>query len=166
MNSRIPIKRRNMDQFCLMYSVRVLHFLKVQCILHFRNILPPKAQPTILSKPRKIYAYEATSVTLNCVAVGMPKPELIWYYEDTLLVKNKMLVLTANPVKYQYWAKNGSLTVSNLIFQDSGAYSCTASSIDKFTPATINYTVKGKYFMSNLLFYIYKQKYENFPYQY
>lgn len=97
----------------------------------------------ILSKSRKIYAYEGINQTLNCLVSGVPKPEITWYYDDKIIVKNHMLALTVNHQKYSFVSKNGSLVVNNLKFEDSGAYLCSASSIDKFPPATINYTIKG-----------------------
>lgn len=103
-----------------------------------------KARPSILSKPRKIYAYEDSTHTLNCIVSGMPKPEITWYFEDKLIVKNQLLVLNASSVKYTYSTKNGSLTVSNLKSEDNGVYCCSASSIDKFPPARINYTIKSR----------------------
>lgn len=96
-----------------------------------------------MSKSKKIYAYEHNTVTLNCVASGMPKPELTWHFEQKLIAKNQLLVLDVNSLKYSYSAKNGSLTISDLSFDDTGTYFCTASSIDKFPSATINYTIKG-----------------------
>ena len=73
----------------------------------------------------------------------MPKPEVTWYFEDKLIVKNQLLVLNASSVKYTYSLKNGSLTVSNLKSEDNGVYFCSAASIDKFPPARINYTIKS-----------------------
>lgn len=73
---------------------------------------------------------------------GTPKPELTWHYEDKLIVKNHLLVLNASSVKYSYNSKNGSLTISNLKPEDNGVYYCSATSIDKFPTARINYTIK------------------------
>lgn len=120
------------------YFYQLYHFIILQTFCFFKI-----AKPFIWNKSKKIYAYETNNVVLNCAASGMPKPEVNWYFEDKLLVKNQILALTANPVKYNYSAKNGSLSVLNLKLEDSGTYYCSATSIDKFPAAVINYTIKG-----------------------
>ena len=106
----------------------------------YANIkLSVNSPPIIISKSSQIQAKPSTEALLECQALGNPKPEVTWYKNNKLIVKDEKVI------KYKFSPINGSLTIYDLNDEDSGFYYCFASSLDRYPIASLNYSFVGVY---------------------
>ncbi|XP_018584983.2 immunoglobulin superfamily member 10-like [Scleropages formosus] len=83
--------------------------------------------PRITSGPGPItYARLGVAIQLNCMAIAIPKAEVIWEMPDkTQLMANNQPRLFGN----KYLHPRGSLIIQNPSTRDAGSYKCTAKNI-------------------------------------
>ncbi|XP_076182482.1 PDGF- and VEGF-receptor related isoform X2 [Ptiloglossa arizonensis] len=72
---------------------------------------------------------------LQCFANGMPKPNITWYKDDTLLVPNE---------QYMFLYDDQELRIKYLLESDSGIYSCRVENRIGKLEAHRRITIKGK----------------------
>ncbi len=75
---------------------------------------------------------------LRCDNEGLPKPDITWYKENTLLLSTHK---PAPSHKYHLSLNNGSLAILDLTSHDNGVYYCYASSLATFPVSSLNYTL-------------------------
>ena len=76
-------------------------------------------------------------MTLNCSAVGDPEPVISWRREGGQLPAGRTVVTS------------GSLTISNLRVEDSGAYACVATSASVSDVTAVAQVQVGEWAVSN-----------------
>ena len=85
--------------------------------------------PTILLGSDRVVAYTLSNITLNCVAFGVPAPNITWFnsVNDEVTDSNRMLINTS-----YYVHATGLVTVTSILEilklqnEDGGLYHCTA----------------------------------------
>uniref|UniRef100_A0A8C4SJ58 Matrix remodeling associated 5 n=1 Tax=Erpetoichthys calabaricus TaxID=27687 RepID=A0A8C4SJ58_ERPCA len=83
--------------------------------------------PRITSNPPSVtYASPGSAVHLNCMAIGIPKPEVTWELPD-----KTHLMASAQPRLFgnKYLHPQGSLIIQNPSQRDVGYYKCTAKNL-------------------------------------
>ena len=86
--------------------------------LHFSNFLssshavPPKF---IVTPKRLIRVKNNSAVSLSCLAIGFPKPDITWSRRGASLPQGRTNVI------------NGTLNISNFNSEDYGTYQCKAT---------------------------------------
>ena len=86
------------------------------------------------SLPKTILFYSDDILTLNCNAIGYPKPKVVWLHNSTVVSPgNGLLVLS-----------NGSLVILSPIPSDAGLYVCMA--INDRQNLSISVTLKWREF--------------------
>ncbi len=71
-------------------------------------------------------------VTFSCETIAYPVHNISWSYEDANgnIMNNIITTSSMNTFKYQIFAKGvnfGQLTVLNVVYNDHGTYTCTAT---------------------------------------
>nr|DBA26092.1 TPA: hypothetical protein GDO54_010391 [Pyxicephalus adspersus] len=80
--------------------------------------------PRITSKaPQNIHTRAGSSVHLNCVAIGIPKPEITWELPDSSVLTTAS---KGRPMGTELLHPQGTLVVQNPRRSDSGMYKCVA----------------------------------------
>lgn len=74
--------------------------------------------PSIVDDASTVKVNIETQVTLQCIAVGIPKPEIEW-------MKGNVLVSTLNEPRYNQLA-DGNLQISDAQMEDQGQFTCVA----------------------------------------
>ena len=77
-----------------------------------------------------------TTVQITCPVTGMPKPAVTWAKDDEQLKSGGRYTI----------AESGVLTISELLVEDSGQYSCTAQNIQGSVKMTGILEVIGEWF--------------------
>ena len=88
-----------------------------------------------VSPPANLQASKNQNITVPCQATGEPKPTVMWMRETGELPSGRSKV-----------SADGTLQIWNTKEEDSGRYSCKASSNELFAKAvsTMKLTVRGK----------------------
>lgn len=92
--------------------------------LHSVSVTVVAYPPRITSAPPSVtYAKRGVAVQLNCVATGIPRPEIAWETPD-----KTRLAVSAQPRLFgnKYLHPQGSLIIQNPTQRDAGIYRCTA----------------------------------------
>nr|XP_041630777.1 fasciclin-2 isoform X3 [Drosophila kikkawai] len=76
-------------------------------------------QPVIVSLPSELEATEGQPYAANCTATGKPVPEISWIRDAT-----QLNVATAD--RFQVNPQTGLVTISSVIQEDHGTYTCLA----------------------------------------
>ncbi|CAH0717029.1 unnamed protein product, partial [Brenthis ino] len=80
-----------------------------------------ESAPRFIATPQSVTVMEGASVTLDCAAIGNPKPEMVWL--------NNGVAIDLNDLDSRFYlAGSGSLRVSTARAQDAGTYTCRAAS--------------------------------------
>ncbi|XP_061081741.1 matrix-remodeling-associated protein 5-like [Conger conger] len=83
--------------------------------------------PRITSGPAPVtYARTGVAIQLNCMAIGIPKAEVVWEMPD------KMQLIAAHQPRVfgnKYLHPQGSLVIQNPSTRDTGFYKCTAKNV-------------------------------------
>ena len=104
-------------------------------------ILPP--QGSIISDDHKrvtagvgskIDALKGATITITCKVKGVPKPTVSWTKDDQDILLDERVVLDSN----------GTLIIRDSTLEDSGNYTCTASSRIGQTSSTSAVAVSGR----------------------
>ncbi len=106
-----------------------------QCLL--KNILilcknNSVAAPTVFLV-NSLTAIQGDLVTLNCNPVGWPTPTVVWTREGNELILDSRVTVTGE----------GQLAFSNIVTEDTGTYTCTASNSIGVAMASTTLTVLG-----------------------
>ncbi|XP_030642448.1 matrix-remodeling-associated protein 5 [Chanos chanos] len=83
--------------------------------------------PRITNGPAPVtYARPGVAIQLNCMAIGIPKPEVVWDMPDRTQFK-----VGSQPRLYgnKYLHPQGSLVIQNPSSRDTGFYKCTAKNV-------------------------------------
>ncbi|KAG7467162.1 hypothetical protein MATL_G00150430 [Megalops atlanticus] len=83
--------------------------------------------PRITSGPAPVtYARTGVAIQLNCMAIGIPKAEVVWEMPD-----KTQLMATHQPRLFgnKYLHPQGSLVIQNPSSRDTGFYKCTAKNV-------------------------------------
>ncbi|KAI1899340.1 hypothetical protein AGOR_G00060780 [Albula goreensis] len=83
--------------------------------------------PRITSGPAPVtYARPGVAIQLNCMAIGIPKAEVVWEMPD-----KTQLMATHQPRLFgnKYLHPQGSLIIQNPSSRDTGFYKCTAKNV-------------------------------------
>ncbi|XP_026766306.3 matrix-remodeling-associated protein 5-like isoform X1 [Pangasianodon hypophthalmus] len=83
--------------------------------------------PRITTGPAAVtYGRPGLAIKLDCVAIGIPKPEVLWEMPDKTQLKSG-----PHPRLYgnRYIHPQGSLVIRNPSSRDSGVYKCTAKNV-------------------------------------
>ncbi|KAK2850516.1 hypothetical protein Q7C36_009299 [Tachysurus vachellii] len=83
--------------------------------------------PRITAGPSAVtYGKSGIAIKLDCMAIGIPKPEVLWEMPDKFQLKSgPQLRLYGN----RYIHPQGSLVIQNPSSRDSGFYKCTAKNV-------------------------------------
>lgn len=83
--------------------------------------------PRITTGPSEVtYGRPGVAIKLDCMAIGIPKPEVLWEMPDKIQLKSgPQLRLYGN----RYIHPQGSLVIQNPSSRDSGFYKCTARNV-------------------------------------
>uniref|UniRef100_A0A914WNH9 Ig-like domain-containing protein n=1 Tax=Plectus sambesii TaxID=2011161 RepID=A0A914WNH9_9BILA len=76
-------------------------------------------KPRFVKQLKNVNVSEGESATFDCVVVGQPEPEVIWYREE-------QLIRESTDVQLSFHGDHCSLTLKNTVPQDSGLYKVTA----------------------------------------
>ena len=93
----------------------------------------PIAKPEWILKPRDTTAGSNTTVTLPCIAYGIPSTAYTWFLNGTPLIWTNRHNITG-----------GNLTIKDLTRQDNGMYQCFVNNKHGQLHANIELTVSGK----------------------
>jgi len=84
-----------------------------------RTIPPRHVGPVNSTIGDNVTALTDSDVTINCPAIGLPKPRFMWSKDgEKISLGNKYLVL-----------ENGALVIRKVSVDESGAYRCTVENI-------------------------------------
>ncbi|XP_051874664.1 immunoglobulin superfamily member 10 isoform X2 [Pristis pectinata] len=75
--------------------------------------------------PKSIQPRAGSSIQLNCMAIGIPKPEIVWELPNYTVLSTFSKV---RPVGREYLHPQGTLVIQKVSISDSGTYKCTARS--------------------------------------
>lgn len=92
-----------------------------------------------VSPPAKLEKFTIQDITVPCQATGDPQPKVTWMKENGQLPSGRSKV-----------SKDGTLEIWNITEEDSGKYTCTASSNEVISKATsgMDLTVRrGTYYL-------------------
>ena len=79
--------------------------------------------PEFTINPENITKIEGENVTLNCTVYGNPKPDVKWTKDgETLDISGNQRLSVSNLT-----ANTSSLTITNIVREDEGQYSCVAN---------------------------------------
>ena len=98
------------------FSIRVLHYIS-------STIAPAQ----LSTNPTDVNTQNGSTVTLHCIANGVPFPTIDWYKDDTLINPTEKIIISTTEF-------NDTLVLSNLTiveanFNHSGSYHCTAHNV-------------------------------------
>lgn len=82
----------------------------------------------------KIDALKGATITITCEVKGVPKPKVSWTKDGQNISPDERMVL----------GSNGTLIIRDSSLEDSGNYTCTASSRSGQTSSTSPVAVSGK----------------------
>ena len=74
-----------------------------------------------------------TSITINCVASGIPEPGITWLKDGQTITQEERFIVY----------KNGSLRIAGSLVSDSGKFSCVARNRFGENKRTSSITVVG-----------------------
>ncbi|XP_034947132.1 neogenin isoform X2 [Chelonus insularis] len=92
---------------------------KAQLMLEAEQFEPSPSPPTFIARPKPQIAVEGSTITLECVANGVPKPSIHWL-KDGIAVD-----LAALDSRYRKIAAS-SLMITDIMEEDHGSYQCRA----------------------------------------
>uniref|UniRef100_UPI00398F37BC immunoglobulin superfamily member 10 n=1 Tax=Pristiophorus japonicus TaxID=55135 RepID=UPI00398F37BC len=75
--------------------------------------------------PKTMHAMAGSLVQLNCMAIGIPKPEIVWELPNHTVLSTYS---KGRPMGSELLHPQGTLVIQRLSTQDSGTYKCTAKS--------------------------------------
>ena len=112
-------------------------------------------EPTFLFPPENFAetVNETDSVTFVCVVVGIPAPNISFYWNETLLDQStdQRITLTDNSEPQDFQTVTGTvfrisqnLTLDNTIDNDSGTYTCVASNAAANVTRNFDLVVQGE----------------------
>jgi hypothetical protein len=76
-------------------------------------------KPRFVVNPRNVSVFVHLKATMNCTAVGYPRPNITWYKNKSPIIKGKRVFAVTN-------GNTSVLMVTYVTRQDQGAYSCRA----------------------------------------
>lgn len=89
----------------------------------------------ILTPSDAIVALNGDPVRLDCLASGIPRPEILWYFN------NRLVSQSTDVLRLQ---TNGSLVITKPTLMEAGTYRCAATNPLGTVQVTANIEVKGK----------------------
>ena len=96
-------------------------------------VILPIAKPEWILKPQDTTAGSNTTVTLPCIAYGIPSTAYTWFLNGKPLIWTNRHNITG-----------GNLTIKDLIREDNGMYQCFVNNKHGQLHADIELTVSGK----------------------
>ncbi|XP_059848703.1 immunoglobulin superfamily member 10 [Hypanus sabinus] len=75
--------------------------------------------------PTSIHPRVGSPIQLNCMAIGIPKPEIVWELPNHMVLSTFGKV---RPTGREYLHPQGTLVIHRVSITDSGTYKCTARS--------------------------------------
>ncbi len=104
---------------------------------------------------REVLGGNDLHVTFSCVAIAYPEHNISWSYEDANgnIMNNIITTSSMNTFKYQILAERmnfGQLRVLNVVYNDRGTYTCTATNTVGSVVDSGNLTVQGRHLISLL----------------
>ncbi|GCB73573.1 hypothetical protein scyTo_0002653 [Scyliorhinus torazame] len=73
--------------------------------------------------PKSVYAMAGSPVQLNCMAIGIPRPEIVWELPNHTLLSTYS---KGRPTGSELLHPQGTLVIQRLSAKDSGTFKCTA----------------------------------------
>ncbi|KJH50314.1 immunoglobulin I-set domain protein [Dictyocaulus viviparus] len=103
--------------------------------------------PNIYDAPVKQNVRLGEQVTFTCRARGVPKPEITWFYEGSVIphIKGRFLSNLKRLVVIQVSDGGDELTISKVTRQDQGIYSCMAGNSVGAMMADAKLTIEGDF---------------------
>lgn len=98
--------------------------------------------PHIVSSPDDVEVESGTNISPTCTAEGTSLSDITWRKEDSVLVDNPHLTIITHALNNLTLTSN--LFVSSIELEDTGNYSCTASSVVGNDTRTFTLFVIGK----------------------
>nr|XP_033815008.1 immunoglobulin superfamily member 10 isoform X2 [Geotrypetes seraphini]XP_033815009.1 immunoglobulin superfamily member 10 isoform X2 [Geotrypetes seraphini]XP_033815010.1 immunoglobulin superfamily member 10 isoform X2 [Geotrypetes seraphini] len=88
------------------------------------NVMIIAYPPRITNRPpQTMHTTAGTAVQLNCMAIGIPKPEITWELPDGSVLSTAS---KGRPAGSELLHPQGTLVIQNPTHSDSGTYRCTA----------------------------------------
>ncbi|XP_030072225.1 immunoglobulin superfamily member 10 [Microcaecilia unicolor] len=88
------------------------------------NVMIIAYPPRITNRPpQSMYTTAGVAVQLNCIAIGIPKPEITWELPDGSVLSTAS---KGRPAGSELLHPQGTLVIQNPARSDSGTYKCTA----------------------------------------
>ncbi|XP_062901403.1 immunoglobulin superfamily member 10 [Mobula hypostoma] len=75
--------------------------------------------------PTSVHLRAGSPIQLNCMAIGIPKPEIVWELPNHMVLSTFSKV---RPTGREYLHPQGTLVIHRMSITDSGTYKCTARS--------------------------------------
>ena len=102
---------------------------------HTHTLQPPSlftvnAKPLVIPPTLLAHLYEITSnsITIKCLYSGEPKPNVLWYFNETLITTDHdSRIIIYDFLPYFSTLNFNYLTITNPTQEDSGIYTCEAN---------------------------------------
>lgn len=108
-------------------------------VLHANRLVDGLEKPRIVSFYNVMFELMGHDVFLPCVAVGLPRPDVLWLNGDGKVIGQANAVGGGSRLRV---TKSGELLISDLMWSDMGTYKCVAHSpVGKDVVATFVYPV-------------------------
>ena len=119
--------------------------------------------PDIIDAPVDITEIDDNNVMLSCFALGFPQPSITWMYQRMRSDVATVVITTSSSdpnMKYQInntvnTTSFGTLTITNLQYDDRGVYTCVAADVNGAVSAAAVVSVHGKDDQYVVLTYMY-----------
>ena len=110
---------------------------------------PFTVAPEIISAPANTTVVQPDSVTFTCVATGLPRPVVTWFFEDSEGSRIELVSGGDFSIDESMLSQTGEreaqsvLTIDFIAPMDAGLYVCVAENIVDTTEASAVLTVHG-----------------------
>ena len=92
---------------------------------------------------------ENSPISFQCIATGIPTPDIMWYRNGSSLLSSSDLRITVGPLNQQLLSSGlyqmvQTLTINNTVDSDSGSYSCVGSNTVNMDTSTFELFIRSK----------------------
>ncbi|XP_068126018.1 matrix-remodeling-associated protein 5 [Hyperolius riggenbachi] len=107
------------------------------------TVTEPAVKPQFANDNENVLVAEGQVAKLNCSAVGIPQPDLIW------ILPNNTEIHSGNHLHRMFHKQDGTLHIGSVSLTDAGAYRCRAVNLAGSTDRLVTLQIGRKPQMSN-----------------